>query len=87
MLDEHTLALADFVGNAQYISLGNLSENNKAFIFLMDYPNRQRIKIWGRAEFVEGDQTLLQQVVDPDYSGLPERVFKIRLEVKYRVVS
>ena len=45
VLDEHTLALADFAGNAQYISLGNLNENNKAFIFLMDYPNRRRIKI------------------------------------------
>ena len=74
VLDENTLALADFAGNAQYISLGNLSENNKAFIFLMDYPNRSRIKIWGTAEFVEDDPELLQRVVDADYKARPERV-------------
>jgi len=74
VLDEHTLAFADFAGNAQYISLGNLSENSKAFIFLMDYPNRHRIKIWGTAEFVEDDPELLQRVVAPDYKARPERV-------------
>ncbi len=70
-LDEHTLAVAEFAGNAQYISLGNLSENNKAFMFLMDYPNRHRIKIWGTAEFVEGNPELLQKVVDPGYKAKP----------------
>ncbi len=80
VLDDRTLAFADYRGNKQYISMGNLTDNDWVFIFLMDYPNRQRIKIWGRAEYVEGDQALLQQVVDPDYSGLPERVFRIRLE-------
>jgi len=74
VLDEHTLALADFAGNAQYISLGNLSENNKAFLFLMDYPNRHRIKIWGTAKFVEDDPELLQRVIDADYKARPERV-------------
>jgi len=74
VLDTHTLAFADFVGNAQYISLGNLSENNKAFIFLMDYPNRLRIKIWGTAEFVENDPELLAKVVDTSYEARPERV-------------
>ncbi len=74
VLDEHTLALADFAGNAQYISLGNLSENNKAFLFLMDYPNRHRIKIWGTAKFVEDDPELLQRVVDAEYKARPERV-------------
>ena len=74
VLDEHTLALADFAGNSQYISLGNLSENNKAFMFLMDYPNRHRIKIWGTAEFVEDDAELLQRVTDPGYTATPERV-------------
>ena len=74
VLDEHTLALADFAGNAQYISLGNLSENNKMFLFLMDYPNRHRIKIWGTAEFVEDDPELLQRVIDADYKARPERV-------------
>lgn len=74
VLDEHRLALADYAGNSQYISLGNLSENNKAFLFLMDYPNRQRIKIWGTAEFIEEDRELLTRVADADYDARPERV-------------
>ncbi len=74
VLDVHTLAFADFAGNAQYISLGNLSENDKAFIFLMDYPNRSRVKIWGTAEFVEDDPELLKRVVDPAYEARPERI-------------
>ena len=80
VLDEQTLALADFMGNAQYISLGNLGENNKAFIFLMDYPNRRRIKIWGEAEFVEDDPELLERLVDPRYKAKPERalVFHVK---------
>ena len=49
VLDEKTLAFADFRGNRQYITSGNLSENDKAYIFLMDYPSRSRVKIWGRA--------------------------------------
>ena len=69
VLDERTLAITDYVGNAQYISLGNLAENNKAFIFLMDYPNRHRIKIWGTAEFIEDDPALLSRVADPDYKS------------------
>ncbi len=81
MVDEHTLALADFAGNAQYISLGNLSENNKAFIFLMDYPNRRRIKIWGTAEFVEDNPELLQRVVEADYKARPERVLCFNVKV------
>ncbi len=80
MLDEHTLALADFAGNAQYISLGNLGENNKAFIFLMDYPNRHRIKIWGTADFIEDDLELLQRVVAPDYKARPERVLRFHVK-------
>ena len=74
VVDEQTLALADFVGNAQYISLGNLSENSKAFMFLMDYPNRHRIKIWGTAEFIENDPGLIDSVTDPGYTATPERV-------------
>ncbi len=80
VLDEHTLAFADFIGNKQYISMGNLAENDRVSIFLMDYPNRRRIKIWGRAEFIEGDQALLEKVVDPNYKGVPQRVFRIHLE-------
>ncbi len=75
VLDENTLAFADFVGNAQYISVGNLDENNKAYIFLMDYPNRRRIKIWGTAETVEDDDDLLDRLTDKEYRGTPERAF------------
>ncbi len=80
MLDERTLGLADFAGNAQYISLGNLRTNNKAFIFLMDYANRRRIKIWGTAEFVEDHAELLQTLVEADYEARPERVLRFRVK-------
>jgi predicted pyridoxine 5'-phosphate oxidase superfamily flavin-nucleotide-binding protein len=73
VLDEHTLAFAEFPGNSQYISLGNLTENNKAYIFFMDYPNRHRIKIWGTAEFIENDPELMKSVVDSGYDARPER--------------
>ena len=80
VVDDQTLAFADFSGNAQYISIGNLMENDKAFIFLMDYPNRKRIKIWGIARYVEDDAVLLDQLVDPDYGAQPQRaiVFRVR---------
>lgn len=80
VLDEHTLALAEFAGNSQYISMGNLIENNKAFIFLMDYPNRRRVKIWGTAEFIEDDPGLLEKVVDKGYDAWPERVLRFHVE-------
>ena len=80
VLDEHTLAFADFVGNAQYISIGNLDENNKAFIFLMDYPNRRRIKIWGTAKVVEEDDELLSRLIDSDYRGKPERAIVFQVQ-------
>jgi uncharacterized protein len=73
VLDERTLAFADFGGNRQYITLGNLSENPKAFIFLMDYPIRQRIKLWGTAKVVEDDPQLLEKLQDPTYPGKVER--------------
>jgi predicted pyridoxine 5'-phosphate oxidase superfamily flavin-nucleotide-binding protein len=80
VLDDRTLAFADYAGNRQYISIGNLSENNKAFIFLMDYLNRTRIKLWGEAEFVENDAELMRQVVDPGYKALPQRALVFRLK-------
>ena len=80
VLDDHTLGMADFPGNAQYISIGNLNENDKAFIFLMDYPHRHRIKIWGTAEFVEDDVELLQHVTDPGYTATPERVLRFHIK-------
>jgi predicted pyridoxine 5'-phosphate oxidase superfamily flavin-nucleotide-binding protein len=73
VIDERTLGFADFGGNRQYITLGNLSENPSAFLFLMDYVNRQRIKVWGKARVVEGDDDLLQRLEDPGYPGRVER--------------
>jgi len=80
VLDSRTLALADFSGNRQYVSIGNLDENDRAFIFLMDYPNRRRIKIWGRAEFVEDDPSLLERLVDPAYGATVERALVFHVE-------
>jgi len=73
-IDEKTLAFADFAGNQQYISLGNLSENSKAFIFLMDYVHSRRVKLWGNARVVEGDREWEQKIHDSDYPGVVERV-------------
>ncbi|QEL17487.1 pyridoxamine 5'-phosphate oxidase family protein [Limnoglobus roseus] len=72
-LDDHTLAFADFGGNRQYLSVGNLSENPKAFLFLMDYANRRRVKVWGTARVVEDDPELLEKLRDPAYPGRVER--------------
>lgn len=78
--DQHTLAFADFGGNRQYITLGNLAENDRAFIFLMDYANRRRIKLWGRARVVEDDPELLADLSDMDYGGRPERAIVFAVE-------
>jgi len=80
VLDNQTLAFADFVGNRQYISLGNLSENNQAFLFLMDYATQTRIKVWGTAEVIEYDPDLLKQLTDSQYKGKPERVIRFHVE-------
>ena len=74
VLDEHTLAFLDFTGNKQYISTGNLSENPKAQLFLMDYENRQRIKVWGDAHVVEGDAALTARLGCENYEARPEQV-------------
>lgn len=74
VLDKKRLAFADFSGNMQYITVGTLEENNKAFIFLMDYPNQSRIKIWGTAEVVFDDDKLLNSLIDSTYHSKPERV-------------
>ena len=80
VIDESTLAFADYTGNRQYISIGNLSENDQAYLFLMDYPNQRRIKIWGRAEVVEDNSELLQSLLDPDYRARPERAIVFHIE-------
>ena len=80
ILDEKTLAIPDFRGNRQYITLGNLSENPKAFIFLMDYANQQRVKLWGTAKVVEDDAALLERLSHPDYPGKVERAIVFSVE-------
>jgi predicted pyridoxine 5'-phosphate oxidase superfamily flavin-nucleotide-binding protein len=80
VLDDKRLAFADFGGNRQYISAGNLSENDRASIFLMDYPNRRRIKLWGRARVVEDDPELLERLVEPGYQAKPERAILFEVE-------
>jgi len=79
-IDNKTLAFSDFSGNRQYISVGNLSENNKAFIFLMDYPSKTRIKIWGTAKVIEDDKELLESLSDPSYKARLERVVVFTVE-------
>ena len=73
VLDDHTLGFADYAGNRQYITLGNLAENENAYLFLLDFAGRQRIKLWGRARVVEDDPALLERLVDPTYRARPER--------------
>jgi predicted pyridoxine 5'-phosphate oxidase superfamily flavin-nucleotide-binding protein len=73
VLDEKTLGFADFAGNRQYITLGNLTENPKAFIFLIDYRNRQRIKIWGEARVVEDDPELIKKLKPEGYKARVEQ--------------
>ncbi len=73
IIDDKTLAFADYTGNRQYITVGNLSENDKAQIFLMDYANQRRIKIWGRARVVDDDADLMARVSDAPAGGNPEQ--------------
>jgi uncharacterized protein len=74
VLDDTTLGFVDFVGNRQYITTGNLAENPKAQLFLIDYSHRQRIKIWGQARVVEGDDQLIAKLMPADYKARPEQV-------------
>ena len=79
-LDETTLGFADYAGNRQYITLGNLAENDQVFLFLMDYAHRRRIKIWGRARVIEADPELISRLMPKCYPARAERA--ILFEVK-----
>jgi hypothetical protein len=79
ILDNNTLAFADYSGNRQYITQGNLSENPKAHIFLMDYAYRRRVKIWGEARVVDDDPALLQSLMPRGYKARPEQVILFRI--------
>lgn len=74
VLDENTIGFVDFAGNRQYITSGNLADNAKAHLFLMDYAHRQRIKIWGEARVIEGDATLTAQLTPQNYKARAEQV-------------
>ena len=79
VLDPHTLAFADFKGNRQYISQGNLAENPKVQLFLIDYANAERVKIWGEARVVEDDPALLARLMPAGYAAKPEQVIVIHV--------
>lgn len=79
-MDEKTLGDADFGGNRQYITLGNLSENPKVFIFLMDYAHSRRIKLWGTLRVAENDSLLLDRLRDPSYEGKVDQAMLFEIE-------
>ena len=74
VLDDKTIGFVDFAGNRQYITVGNLTDNPKAYLFLIDYANRRRIKIWGTARVVEADEALVSKLMPAGYKARPEQV-------------
>ena len=72
-IDQATLGFADYTGNRQYVSTGNLADNDKAFLFLMDYANRRRIKLWGRARIEADDRQLVDRLMPEGYKARPEQ--------------
>jgi hypothetical protein len=80
VLDDKTLGFADYAGNRQYITISNLAENDRAYLFLLDFAERRRIKLWGRARVVEDDPALLARLSDPGYRARPERAILFTVE-------
>jgi predicted pyridoxine 5'-phosphate oxidase superfamily flavin-nucleotide-binding protein len=80
VIDAHTLGFADFKGNRQYITTGNLAENPRAYIFVMDYAQRRRVKLWGRARIVEDDAALLARLWPEGYTARAEQVVLFEIE-------
>ena len=80
VIDERTLGFADYRGNRQYITLANLSENDRAYLFLLDPGRRQRIKLWGRGRVVENDPALVEKLFDTGYKARPERAILFTIE-------
>lgn len=80
VLDERTIAFADFKGNRQYITAGNLVENPKAHLFLIDYANRQRVKLWGTARVVEDDPARIARLMPAGYKAQGEQVLLFTVE-------
>jgi predicted pyridoxine 5'-phosphate oxidase superfamily flavin-nucleotide-binding protein len=80
VIDERTLGFADFKGNRQYITTGNLAENPRACIFIMDYVQRRRVKLWGRAHIVEDDAALLARLWPEGYAARPEQAILFEID-------
>jgi predicted pyridoxine 5'-phosphate oxidase superfamily flavin-nucleotide-binding protein len=80
VIDESTLAFADFAGNRQYITTGNLAENPRAMLFLMDYQHRRRVKIWGQARVIENDPELMARLFPDGYRARPEAAILFTVE-------
>ena len=80
VIDSHTIGFVDYTGNQQYITTGNLQENAKAFLFLMDYADRRRIKIWGRARVVSDDPELIARLMPKGYRAKPLQVILFEVE-------
>ena len=79
VLDDRTIAFADFAGNRQYITQGNLADNPKVQLFLIDYVNRRRVKIWGEARVIEGDAELTARLMPQGYKARPEHVVRFTI--------
>jgi hypothetical protein len=80
VINDRTIGFADYRGNRQYITLANLSENDHAYLFLLDPARRQRIKLWGRARVVENDPALIETLFDKGYKAKPERAILFTIE-------
>jgi predicted pyridoxine 5'-phosphate oxidase superfamily flavin-nucleotide-binding protein len=80
VLEEKTLGFADYAGNRQYITISNLAENDRAYLFLLDFARQRRIKLWGRARVVEDDPALLARLSDAGYRARPERAILFTVE-------
>jgi len=82
VLDDRTLAFVDYRGNRQYITTGNLTENDRTCLFLIDYPARTRLKIYARAEklALDADPVLTEAITDGAYGAKAERIFRLKLE-------
>jgi uncharacterized protein len=79
ILDKSTIAFADYAGNQQYLTQGNLSENPKAYIFIMDYAHRRRVKLWGEAKVIDDDPALMDALMPKGYRARPEQVIVFKI--------
>ena len=76
MLDDRTIAFVDFAGNRQFITQGNLADNPKAHLFLIDYAHKKRVKIWGEAQVLEGNTKAIEALMPDGYKARPEQVIR-----------